>query len=122
CNTLRTKVKRVLTQNPKMGENRVVEQGEDHQGHHQCKAESKSDFLHTHTEGFPPHSFDQIIHQVPAVEHGDRQQVKNADIERQQGHEVDERNDAQRRHFARNLGDLDRATQLLDITAPDEEV
>jgi hypothetical protein len=80
CNTLRTKVNNGLAQDAEMIEYRVVEQGEDHQCQDQGEPEPETDLLNAQAERASTNGFDQIVQQMPAVEHGNRQKIENADI------------------------------------------
>src|SRR5690606_25939458 len=72
CNTLRTKVNKMLTQDSEVGEDSIIEEREHHERKNQGKAEAKAYFLHLHTERTPPDGFNQIVQKVAAVEHGYR--------------------------------------------------
>ena len=70
CNTLQTKVNGSLTQDSKVGKNRIVEERKHHEAQHKGKSDTEADFLNFHAERTPSHCFDQIVQQVSAVEHG----------------------------------------------------
>lgn len=80
CNTLQTKVNAGLTQGPQIGEQSIIEEGEHHKCKDQGKPKTEPYFLHLHTEWTPSYSFNQIVHEVPTVEHRYRQKIEDSDI------------------------------------------
>src|SRR5690606_19067835 len=84
--------------------------------------ETEPDLLHTLAEWPPPHCLDEVVEQMPPVEHWNGQEVENADVQGQQRHEIDERHDSERGHLPRDLSDLDRPPELIDVAPADEEI
>ena len=58
---------------------------------------------------------------MPAVEHGNGQQVEQPEVERNRRHEREERDPAQLSRLARELGNRHRAHQLPRRRLPDEQ-
>src|SRR5690606_20033659 len=80
CNTLRTKVNTALTQDSQVGKNCIIKERKHHQAQDKGKSDAEANFLNFDAERTPPHCFNQIIHEMAAVEHRNRQKIEDTDI------------------------------------------
>ena len=69
----------------------IVPSGEQHQHDHQREADAKAELLVAFAERFAAHGFDGVEQQMPAVEHGNREKIDQAETDRQERHELNDR-------------------------------
>src|SRR4051794_21764200 len=101
----------------------VVPGREQHQHDHDGEPDPEADLLRALAQRPAAHGLDGVEQQVAAVEKRDREQVDEADRDREHRHEADEPAEApQMRHLPRNLGDPDRARELIGRFPPDDEL
>src|SRR6185312_5360936 len=102
-----------LDERDDMQSRKIVPRRKHHQGKHQRETQTDAVFLRPVAQRFSSYRFRDIKQQVSPVKNGDRKQIDQAEIDREHGHEPDQRDYAAGRDLARHANDADRAAQLL---------
>src|SRR5688572_18878933 len=101
----------------------VVPGGEQHQHDDDGKADAEADLLGSLAQGTANRRLDRIEQKVTPIEQGNREQVDEADRDRQHRDKADERRDpAHCGDLPGDLSDPDRARQLVRRLAPDDQL
>src|SRR5690242_16200183 len=98
----------------------VVKCCKNHQHHDDRQPDAQPQFLRALRQGPSPQRLDSIEQKVTAVEHGNREQIEQADRYRQHRGQVNKGDEAGRGHLAGNLGDADRPAELVGRLAAGE--
>ena len=91
----------------------VVPGGEDEQAGQQGEAGAEAVFLRARRHRPAADRLGQIEQQMPAIQHRDREQVDQPEIDRQHGDERDQAGQAELRHLAGQLRDAQRAAEVV---------
>src|SRR5687767_2114451 len=98
----------------------VVEDDGDEREDHQ-EPDLEDPLLHLQREVAPRDPFQPDQEEVPAVQHRDRHEVEDAELERDRGHQSDERDGAGARRLAGELRNVERAGHRTHARLPSEE-
>src|SRR6185369_15929021 len=100
----------------------VVVHRVDHQEHQETKAHLLGDLPLSQGERPTQYRFEDEEEQVPAVQHGDRQEIEEEEVDADHRREEGQARDALTRLLARRDGDLDGASDVLPVELADHDL
>jgi hypothetical protein len=100
----------------------VVVGGVNHQHQDERQAHPEAHFLGALGQGTAPDEFHRVVKQMAAIEQRYREQVQEADRDRNHGRQVHEVVETKARRLTRKLGDSNRATDLLAAPSASEHL
>src|ERR1700730_6692331 len=105
---------------PEMDE--IVPGGKDHQRQHQRQADAEAVFLGALAQRLTADRLGGIKQQMTPVKHRHREQIDQPEIDRQDRHEPEQRDDAALSNLARHLRDAQRPAELVAGTGADDDL